>query len=102
MPRPQSHTHTHTHTDYQTNSPYIGCSVGRVANRMRDATFKLDGQTYKVSANKAPHTLHGGKVGFNKVSVGDCNRLRIIIQHALIALKVFFVRNIVKIATQQS
>ena len=44
---------------------YIGCSVGRVANRIRDSTFSLGGETFHVSANKPPHTLHGGKVGFN-------------------------------------
>ena len=52
--------------DYRTNTPYIGCSVGRVANRIRDAKFILDGQTYEVSANVTPHTLHGGETGFNK------------------------------------
>jgi len=50
--------------------------VGRVANRIRDARFKVGGQEYSVSANIAPHTLHGGVVGFNKAnwtvhSVGD-------------------------------
>jgi aldose 1-epimerase len=53
-------------TDYRKNDPYIGCSVGRVANRIRDARFTLDGVTYNVSANKPPHTLHGGEEGFNK------------------------------------
>lgn len=53
-------------TDYRTNAPYIGCSVGRVANRIRDSTFILDGETYELSANASPHTLHGGVVGFNK------------------------------------
>ena len=57
-------------------SLYIGSSVGRVANRIRDSTFSLDGETFHVSANKAPHTLHGGKVGFDKAnwtvsSIGD-------------------------------
>ena len=28
----------------------------------------MDGRTYTVSANKAPHTLHGGEVGFNKAN----------------------------------
>ena len=54
-------------SDYRTNSPYLGCSVGRVANRIRDAKFTIEDQTYTVSANVAPHTLHGGAVGFNKV-----------------------------------
>lgn len=46
----------------------MGCSVGRVANRIRDSTFSLDGQTFTVSANVSPHTLHGGEVGFNKAN----------------------------------
>ena len=62
-PTPTPHT-----IDYRTNSPYIGSSVGRVANRIREAKFTIDGQTYSVSANVAPHTLHGGEVGFNKVT----------------------------------
>lgn len=40
--------------------------MGRVANRIRDAKFVLDGKVHSVSANKAPHTLHGGEEGFNK------------------------------------
>lgn len=56
-------------SDYRTNSPYLGCSVGRVANRIRDAKFTIKDQTYTVSANVAPHTLHGGAVGFNKVII---------------------------------
>ena len=57
--------------DYRTNPFYIGCSIGRVANRLRDATFSLDGKTHNVSANIPPHMLHGGKVGFNKVWIAD-------------------------------
>lgn len=62
--------------DYRTNAPYIGSSVGRVANRIRDAKFTLDGQTHQISANVPPHTLHGGVIGFNKadwsvLSVGE-------------------------------
>lgn len=64
--------------DYHTNDPYIGCSVGRVANRIREAKFSLDGQEYKVSANKPPHTLHGGEVGFNKVSLNCANACKVV------------------------
>lgn len=54
--------------DYRTNAPYIGCSVGRVANRIREAKFSLDGKSYQLSANVAPHHLHGGTKGFHRVS----------------------------------
>ena len=53
--------------DYIKKSPYFGAIVGRVANRIKDATFQLDGKTYKLAANAAPHHLHGGKKGWDKV-----------------------------------
>lgn len=55
------------HADYRTNPFYLGCSVGRVANRIKKATFVLDEKTYHVTANAPPNSLHGGTVGFNKV-----------------------------------
>ncbi len=50
---------------YFTDSPYFGCIVGRVANRIGDAKFSLDGKDYTVPGG-TPHALHGGKVGFDK------------------------------------
>ncbi|GJP35568.1 hypothetical protein CLOM_g20072 [Closterium sp. NIES-68] len=49
-------------------SPYFGCVVGRVANRIAGAQFDLDGQVHHLTANDdpRPNTLHGGKVGFDK------------------------------------
>ena len=53
--------------DYVAKSPYFGAIVGRVANRIKNATFELEGKTYKLAANNAPHHLHGGKKGWDKV-----------------------------------
>jgi aldose 1-epimerase len=53
--------------DYVAKSPYFGAIVGRVANRIANATFTLEGKTYKLNANNAPHHLHGGKKGWDKV-----------------------------------
>ncbi len=47
-------------------SPYFGALVGRVANRIAEATFELDDEVYHVSANENTTSLHGGKVGFSK------------------------------------
>ncbi|CAI7920368.1 unnamed protein product [Closterium sp. NIES-54] len=49
-------------------SPYFGCVVGRVANRIAGAQFNLNGQIHHLTANDdpRPNTLHGGKVGFDK------------------------------------
>lgn len=52
--------------DYEARSPFFGATTGRVANRIANATFDLDGQTYDLAANNGPNTLHGGKVGFDK------------------------------------
>ena len=42
------------------NSPYFGGIVGRVANRLANGTFNLDGQTYTTDKNDHGNTLHGG------------------------------------------
>jgi len=57
--------------DYAEKSPFFGSVVGRVANRIADARFTLDGKAYKLAANNSPGdmpcSLHGGNVGFDKV-----------------------------------
>ena len=53
--------------DYLEYSPYFGAVVGRVAGRIKDAKFELDGLEYQLAANKYPNHLHGGKRGFNSI-----------------------------------
>jgi aldose 1-epimerase len=53
--------------DYVKATPYFGAVIGRVANRVKNAQFSLEGKQYKLAANNAPHSLHGGKVGWDKV-----------------------------------
>ena len=53
--------------DYQTNSHYIGCVVGRVTNRIKGGSFVLDGKEHHLTPNEPPNHLHGGTAGFNKV-----------------------------------
>lgn len=53
--------------DYEKNSPYFGSIVGRFANRIAHGQFTLDGKTYHLFLNNGPNTLHGGKIGFDKV-----------------------------------
>ena len=52
---------------YLAAHPYFGAIVGRVANRIGNATFTLDSNRYPLEANDAPHHLHGGKKGWDKV-----------------------------------
>jgi aldose 1-epimerase len=42
-----------------------GCSVGRVANRISNAEFKLNDVTYKLDKNNGNHCLHGGNSGLS-------------------------------------
>jgi len=45
-----------------------GASVkGRVANRIDNSRFTLDGTVYQVTANRGVHHIHGGKKGFDQV-----------------------------------
>ena len=52
---------------YETQSPYFGCTAGRVAFRITEGKFTLDGKPYRLTINAAPHHLHGGTKGLSKV-----------------------------------
>ncbi len=43
-----------------------GATVGRVANRIAGAKFKLNGKEYRLTANENGNTLHSGNFGYNK------------------------------------
>src|SRR5260221_1833139 len=43
---------------------YFGETIGRYANRIGGASFKLNGTTYTLPVNNGPNTLHGGFVGW--------------------------------------
>jgi galactose mutarotase-like enzyme/predicted dehydrogenase len=45
---------------------YFGAIVGRVAGRITNARFDLDGEVYRLEANEAPNHLHGGPGGFSR------------------------------------
>jgi aldose 1-epimerase len=51
---------------YLERSPYFGAVVGRYANRIANARFKLDGATYTLATKNGPNHLHGGTIGFDK------------------------------------
>jgi aldose 1-epimerase len=57
-----------TFARYQRGLATAGPIEGRVANRIANASFDLDGHTYRLNANNGPHTLHGGRKGFNAVN----------------------------------
>ncbi|THB74897.1 MAG: galactose mutarotase [Desulfobulbaceae bacterium] len=52
--------------DYLNDTSYLGCLVGRYANRISNGTFKIDGNAYRLPCNEGENHLHGGDLGFNK------------------------------------
>ncbi|MFD2967969.1 aldose epimerase family protein [Sphingobacterium bambusae] len=49
-------------------SNFYGAIVGRYGNRIGDATFSLNGETYALEKNDGKNSLHGGTNGvYNKV-----------------------------------
>ena len=53
--------------EYLRPHPYFGAIVGRFANRIGGAKFKLDGEEYHLAKNSGENSLHGGLKGFDKV-----------------------------------
>lgn len=51
---------------YFSNDPYLGAVVGRVAGRIPDGRFCVDGQEHKVVQNDGTNHIHGGIVGLDK------------------------------------
>ncbi|MDT8433134.1 MAG: aldose epimerase family protein [Bacteroidales bacterium] len=52
---------------YLAGHPNFGALIGRFGNRIADAKFELNGQTYLLAANNGDNTLHGGIMGFDDV-----------------------------------
>jgi aldose 1-epimerase len=52
--------------DYVAAPFFVGATLGRVANRIANGRFTLDGREYVLATNRAPNHLHGGVKGFDK------------------------------------
>ena len=52
--------------DCHKDDKFLGCIIGRVANRIANGEFQLNGKTYKLVVNSGPNTIHGGINGFNQ------------------------------------
>ncbi|MGH7460735.1 MAG: aldose epimerase family protein, partial [Longimicrobiales bacterium] len=53
--------------EYTRQGPYFGSLIGRYANRIAGASFRLHDQVYSLAQNNGPNHLHGGVRGFDKV-----------------------------------
>ncbi|MBC1292196.1 aldose epimerase family protein [Listeria booriae] len=52
--------------EYLAHSPYFGALVGRIAGRIENARFELDGKVYELTKNEGENQLHGGPNNFSK------------------------------------
>lgn len=50
---------------YLSNPLYLGSTVGRFANRIKNGIFNLNGNTITLPQNENNHHLHGGYKGFS-------------------------------------
>lgn len=51
--------------DYAKDTASLGAVVGRVANRIKDGRFSLNGKDYQLAVNCGSNHLHGGIVGYS-------------------------------------
>ena len=51
---------------YFDNPPYLGCTVGPVANRIAGSRFAIGGDEHRLVANEGANHLHGGPTGFGR------------------------------------
>lgn len=58
--------------EYEKGHPCFGALTGRVAGRIGNAQFEIDGQPYQLEANNGPNCLHGGLDGWH-LQVWDAN-----------------------------
>lgn len=52
-----------TFDTYVSHGAYFGAIVGRVASRIKGASFSLAGRDYSLMPNESEHMLHGGSQG---------------------------------------
>lgn len=53
--------------DYVRDAHYLGCLIGRYANRIGGGRFAMNGESFSLEKNDGEHHLHGGARGFHKV-----------------------------------
>jgi len=68
---------------YLSNAPFFGAIIGRHANRIKGASFELNGKKYTLFNNDGRNHLHGGVKGFDKV-------LWEVIEHSDSSIKLFY------------
>lgn len=53
--------------DYLNSTCYFGATIGRNGNRIANASFSLNGKTYRLGTNDGKNNLHSGPAGFDRL-----------------------------------
>ena len=53
--------------NYSSKNFYVGATCGRYAGRISNSKFKIKNKTFKLDGNEGRNTLHGGKIGFDRL-----------------------------------
>ena len=75
--------------EFYFDNPFrFGATVGRYGGRISNATFNLEGETYKLEANDGQHHIHGGNHGldsklFDYEVIDDLGHVKIIFKTTL-------------------
>lgn len=51
---------------YKRQTKYIGATVGRCCNRIKNGLIEIDGTKYQLNCNDSKNHIHGGDIGFDK------------------------------------
>lgn len=49
---------------YEKDDASLGAVIGRVANRIKNGHFSLNGKQYQLAVNNGTNHLHGGRIGY--------------------------------------
>lgn len=61
--------------EYLQKDAYIGATIGRVAGRIKDGNFVIEGKPYHTTQNEKGNTLHGGPNNFEtKLWLAETNQ----------------------------
>ncbi len=51
--------------EFETKNPFMNAIIGRVANRIANGKFAINGEQFEVNTNLGKHCLHGGANGLH-------------------------------------
>ena len=53
--------------NYINDSYYMGATIGRYSNRIKNSCYEKDGKKFVLSPNEGENQLHGGPLGFDRL-----------------------------------